>query len=325
MRDVYLRINYGSVERFRMVSRTIRVSAPYFKEIRVFNFGTDENAEKFKDLLQEFPNLKISNYGKHHHSTLTEDLIRCFFIDVPDGAWISWLDSDWRFPQYFLDHMQEEIGICEAGGFNHLFSYEWGHNLDPNADHNYTQSSIDAFIKEQELHPDNYGWPILQKVDKKNLWCDGFMGNHSYFIHIPYNKRCVPRMYHLHNRDYSDHAYCSSIIYQSWWYIGHNVFEIKEQNDVYNSWEYDMLENFKLRHNCLTPNKFHEMKKDPSFVTILRNLFIKFKDSKIAQCQQMYRMANKYDMVFLGTDPIDYPCDGPCCKYHCGKIGDLPI
>jgi len=331
MRDVYLRIHYGCDDRFNLVSRTIRVSAPYFKEIRVTNFGPDENSEKFSSLLKEFSNLKIVNMGKHYHACITEDLLRHHYMDIADGEWVAWLDSDWRLPSYFLEHMQEEIEICEAGGFNHLFSYQLGHYVkdDDGTYEEFSTEIIDGKVKEWETDPTNiknlYGFPILQKVDKKNIWCDGLMGNHSYILHIPYNKRCVPRMYHLHNRDFSDHAYTSTMIHQSWWYIGHNVMSLEQQNDVYNSWEYNMLENFKLKHRCFTSNHFHEMKNNPYFNSELRNLFSKFENSKIYICKRMHRMANKYDMVFLGTNPMDIPCDGPCCNYKCGKIKDLPI
>lgn len=335
MRKVYLRIHYGCDDRFNMVSRTIRVSAPYFHQIRVTNFGPDQNTEKFAGLLAEFPNLQVVNLGKHYHMCITEDLLRHHYMDVPEGEWVAWLDSDWRFPPYFLEHMQEEIDNCEKNNFNHLFSVQRGHYFkNPDGTYEeYTQEVIDRMMIELEAHVakgwevsgNTYGWPILQKVNKANIWTNGFLGNHSYSLHVPYNKNIVPRMYHLHMRDFSDHAYCSTMAHQSWWYIGHNVFPLNEHQGIYNSWEYNMLENFKLKHRCFTSNHFHEMKKDPAFLEKLRELFLHFKDSGIFGCQQMYRLANQYNMVFLGANPSDLPCNGVCCQYKCGRLIDLPI
>lgn len=326
MKNVYLRINYGCDDRFNMVSRTIRVSAPYFKQIRIANLGPDKNSEKFSLLLKEFPNLCISNLGKYYHSNITEDLVRYHYMDIPDGEWGLVLDSDWRLSPYFLEHMQEEIETCEMNGFNHIFSYQLAHyKFGPNDTYTeYTQEEINKRIEEWSNKPDSYGFPLLQKIDKKNLWFNGFLGNHSYVIHIPYNKKYVPKMYHLHLRNFGDHAYCSSMIHQSWWYIGHNVFKPEEQAATYNSWEYDAIENFKIKYRCFTSNDFHEMKETPEFCEKLKNLFLLFKDSKVFGCRQMYSMATKYDMMFLETNS-DLPCNGVCCNYKCGKIKDLPI
>ena len=329
MRDIYLRINYGCDDRFRLVSRTVRVSAPYFKEIRVVNLVPDRNSEKFTKLMKEFPNLKISNMGRYYHATITEDLLRSHYVDVPDDNWCAWLDSDWRFPQYFLDRMQNTIEICETERMNHVFSYQLGHFVPHlmNADGTpklFTQLHLDQQIANWSANPGGYGYPILQKVNKKNLWTDGFMGNHSYVLHIPYNKRIFPDMYHLHHRDFTDYGYCSTMIHQSWWYIGHNVMQKEEQAAIYNSWEYNTMENFKLKHRCFTSNHFHEMKEDFAFREKLRDLFKQFENSKIMACQQMYRMATIYDMVFTGADPDDLKCDGVCCQYNCGKISDIP-
>lgn len=323
MKNVYLTIHYGCDDRFNMVSKTIRVSAPYFYKVRVANFGPDENSNKFSKLLAEFPNLEVLNLGKYYNMNITEDLLRYSFMNIPDGDWGAFLDSDWRFPQYFLEHMQEEIEICEQQNFNHLFSYQVGHYIPGTPE--YTDAAFEVMYKKWEEAPETYGFPILQKINKNNIWTDGFIGNHSYILHVPYNKRPVPKMYHLHMRDFSDHAYCSTMIHQSWWYIGHNVFQINEQDEIVDSWEYDLLERFKHIHKCYTSNHFHEMKKSPDFVEKLKKLFLKFEHSKIFGCQQMYRMASKYNMVFLGTDPIEMPCNGPCCTYKCGKIKDLPI
>jgi len=312
-----------------MVSRTIRVSASHFYQIRVTNFGPDKNTEKFSSLLKEFPNLQVVNMGRHYHATITEDLLRHHFMDVPDGEWVGWLDSDWRFPPYFLEHMQEEIDICEQEKFTHLFSFQLGHYkmLDEVGSYEkYTPEVLNRWI----THFTNkigscYGFPVLQKVDKKNIYTSGFLGNHSYILHVPYAQKRIPKMYHLHMRDFSDHAYCSTMAHQSWWYIGHNVFKPEEQAAIYNSWEYDALENFKLKYRCFNSNHFHEMKEDPSFRKKLRELWKQFEGSKIFGCQQMYRMATNYDMVFLGTNPMDITCDESCCDYKCGKIKDLPI
>lgn len=323
MKKIYLRIHYGCDDRFKLVSRTIRVSAPYFHQIRITNFGPDKNTEKFSNLLKEFPNLEIVNLGKYYNMNITEDLLRYNFMDIPDGDWGAFLDSDWRFPPYFLEHMQEEIEICEQQGKNHLFSYQIAH-YKPN-DIELTEGRLEELYKLWEENPNSYGFPILQKIDKKNIWTDGFIGNHSYILHVPYNKRPVPKMYHLHMRDYTDHGYCSSMIHQSWWYIGHNVFQKSEQDGIVNSWEYNELERFKHIHRCYTSNEFHEMKKDPVFMDKLKQLFLKFEHSQIFSCQQMYRMATKYNMVFLDNDPTELPCEGPCCNYKCGKIKDLSI
>ena len=328
MRNVYLRINYGCDDRFKKVSRTIRVSAPHFKEIRVTNFGPDKNSEKFSDLIKEFTNLKVIDMGRFYHACITEDLLRHHYMDVPDGEWVAWLDSDWRFPPYFLEHMQEEIEHCEQENKTHLYSCQLGHYVIRPAHGNtyeeYTQEIIDRQVEKWEKQL-GYGFPILQKVDKKNIYTSGFLGNHSYVIHIPYARMNIPKMYHLHMRDFSDHAYCSTMAHQSWWYIGHNVFKLEEQEEIYNSWEYDALENFKIANRCFTSNHFHEMKEDPSFREKLRQLWKRFENSKVFGCQQMYRMAIKYDMEFLGIDTPDIPCDGVCCNYKCGKIKDLPI
>lgn len=318
MRNVYLRIHYGCDDRFNLVSRTIRVSAPYFYQIKVTNFGPDKNSEKFSDLLKEFPNLQVANLGKYYNMNITEDLLRYNFMDIPDGEWGAFLDSDWRFSTSALENMQTEIEACDQEGYNHIFSYQLAHFLP--REPKFTEESINNYMKFWKENPDSYGFPLFQKIDKKNIWTDGFMGNHSYILHVPYNKKPVPKMYHLHIRDFSDHAYCSTMIHQSWWYIGHNVFKKEEQDVIINSWEYNLLERFKHIHKCYTSNDFHEMKDSPDFLEKLKILFLQFENSKIFGCQQMYRMASQYNMIFLGTNPPDYSCGGPCCDYRYGKI-----
>ena len=265
--------------------------------------------------------------GRHYHACITEDLLRHHFMDVPDGEWAVWLDSDWRLSPYFLDHMQEEIDNAEKEKQTHIFSCQLGHYIMKNVNDDYeeyTQAVVDRYVSQWEAKL-GYGYPIAQKVDKKNIYASGFIGNHSYIIHVPYERRNLPKMYHLHMRDFSDQAYCSTMAHQSWWFIGHNVFKPEEQAAIYNSWEYNALENFKLTHRCFNSNHFHEMKEDPIFREKLRELWKRFENSKIFGCQQMYRLATKYNMEFLGTDIIDIPCDGVCCNYKCGKIKDLPI
>ena len=327
---LHLRINYGCDDRFKMVSRTIRVSAPYFGNIRIVNLGPDKNTEKFIPLLKEFPNVRVSNMGKYYHALITEDFLRSHYADVPDGEWCAWLDSDWRFPQYFLDNMQNCIEICEHEKMNHIFSYQLAHFptqlINPDGiPMPFTQKHLDERIAKWKENDQEYGWPVFQKVEKKNLWTDGFLGNHSYALHVPYNKRIFPDMYYVHCRDFSDHGYCSTMIHQSWWYLGHNVMTKEEQAAVYNSWEYNMMENFKLKHHCYNSNHFHAMKEDPSFCEKLRELFLQFKDSKLLACQQMYRMATQYGMVFINVDQDDLKCDGVCCQYKCGRVSDIPV
>jgi hypothetical protein len=58
------------------VSKTIKVSAPYFYKIIILNYGPDENKLLFSDLLNEFPNLTVDNLYLFYHMNITEDLLR---------------------------------------------------------------------------------------------------------------------------------------------------------------------------------------------------------------------------------------------------------
>lgn len=331
MINVHLRIHYGGEERFDMVRRTIEVSYPYFKTVRVTNFGPDENAHRFNLLTAKISNLTVVNYGRQYYQSITEDLLRSHVMDVPDGEWVAWLDSDWRFPQYFLDHMQDEIAICENGGFNHLYSYQLGHTLDDRPfitpfGHkkifHMTKEDIDIFVNYCYKNPSTYGWPVLQKVDKKNLWLDSFYGNHTYYLHVPYNKREVPEMYHLHFRHFDPDAYCGTMLYQHWWYIGHNVFSLDAHECIMNSKEFKQIEDFKHKHHCYTSNELRVlMKTNKSFLDELKILFLSFENTNIFACKQMYNIAC-HDMKIWST-PSESECNGVCCQYKSGKIFNI--
>lgn len=315
MKKIYLRINYGGDDRFNLTSKTIKLSAPYFEKIIVCNFGPDENRNKFLPLLNQFSNLTVDNLGKYYHMNITEDLLRYSYKYVNDGDWIAMLDSDWRFPQYFLDNMQSEIEKCETEGYNHIFSYQLGHFLNDESKYHYSQEKLNTIIEKWKNNPNSYGWPILNKVDKKNLWTDGFYGNHCYDLFVPYNKKNIPEMFHIHIRDFSPHGYCSSMIFQSWWYIGHNVFPLENHKEINNSWEFCEIETFKIKHSCFTPNHLRKCMEDFNFLNLLKTLFLKFENSKIFACKQMYDMASKYEMNFINNDPSEIECNGVCCKY----------
>ena len=76
MKKIFLTINYGCDNRFELVSKTIKVSAPYFYKIIILNYGPDENKLLFSDLLNEFPNLTVDNLYLFYHMNITEDLLR---------------------------------------------------------------------------------------------------------------------------------------------------------------------------------------------------------------------------------------------------------
>jgi hypothetical protein len=331
MIPIHLRINYGGEDRFEFIRKTIIVSHSYFKTIKVLNFGADENSKQFEELLQKYSNLSVINLGRYYNACITEDLIRYNFIDVKDGEWLGIIDSDWRLPQVFLDNMQKEVAICESSGSNVLYSYQFGHtlqnidNVSPWADRhfNLTQEKLDWFITHVTENPNEYGWPILQKFNKSTVWIDSVLGNHSVYTQMPYNRRNVPYMIHFHHRHFDDYAYCSTMIFFSWWYIGHNTFSIEDNRKTFNSWEYKAHENFKLKHNCFTSNDLRTMMKTNStFLNELRDLFLSFEKSELFTCQQMYRLASKYDMK-LWTTPIEEECNGVCCQYKEGKIFNL--
>lgn len=330
MKKVHLRINYGGEERLDMVRKTIIVSAPYFTTIQLVNFGPDINSLKFSSLLTNVPNLSIVNLGKYFHCCITEDLLRHHVMNISDGEWVIWLDSDWRLPQCFLDNIQIEIEKCESEGSNALFSYQLGHTLDDrympteygNKCFNYNIEMIDLFLKKVKENPDRYGYPILQRVDKSNLWCDSFLGNHTYFLFVPYTKRIVPHMYHYHYRHFDEYAYNSTMLFQSWWYIGHNVFPIQDHINILNSWEYKKMEEFKVFHNCYTANELRLKLQNSEFVYQLKELFLSFKNTTIFGCKQMYNLAFEHNMTLLTTPP-ESDCNGICCQYNVGKIFNI--
>lgn len=330
MNNVHLRINYGGEERFDFVRRTIAVSVPYFTTIQVVNFGPDENSKRFDPLLEKYSNLSISNMGRYYHACITEDLLRSYSLNIPNGEWLIFLDSDWRLPQVFLDNMQKEIDICESGGFNALYSYQLGHilndvdNVSPGVERNFnmSQQMIDAFVERVTKDPGNYGWPLLQKIEKSSTFFSSILGNHCCYTPIPYKYRYVPYMIHLHFRHFDEYAYDSTMLFFSWWYLGHNTFSVEDNRKTFSSWEYSAHEAFKLKHKCFTSNSLREKMKDPAFLKELKDLFLSFEKSELFTCKQMYRIASKYDMK-LWTTPLESECNGVCCQYKEGRIYDL--
>ena len=332
MKKVHLRINYGADDRFNIVRNTLTCSHKYFETIRLVNLGPDDNSDKFAGLTTKFSNLTISNYGRYYHMCETEDLFRSHYSDIPDGDWAIWLDSDWRLPDYFLKNMHKEIDICESEGFTHIFSYQLAHHLGDSHIANeycakssgYTQHDLDQSFLRMREDPGRYGWPLLQKMDKASEWCDSFLGNHPYIIHMPYKIKRVPEMYHLHFRDYSDKAYCGGSLFLCWWYLGHHVFSIEEQLEIQHSWEFDAFEAFKKKHSCFTSTQLHTKIKanDIAFVEELKQLCLKFKDSTIYSCKQLFRLADQYNMQFYKA-PDEYKCDGVCCQYDGKNILEL--
>lgn len=329
MIDVHLKIHYGGEQRYDMVRKTILVSAPYFKTVQVVNFGPDENSKVFIPLTQSISNFSISNLGKYYHACITEDLLRHHVMTVPDGDWLAFLDSDWRFPESSLKKMQEEIELCEKEDYNAIFSYQLGHSLENKFFQteygtrifNYDQEMMNRIFRNIELEPNRYGWPILQKIDKKNLWCDGFLGNHCYYLFVPYKKKIVPHFFHYHFRDFDDYAYCSTMLFQSWWYVGHNVFPTEEHSYIINSEEYKNINLFKNKHKCYTSNQLREKLKNLNFSEELKSLFLTFENSQIFGCQQMYKIA-KNDMK-LWTTPLESECNGLCCQYNGSSIFNI--
>jgi len=304
MNKVHLRIVYGADERYSLVRNTILTHHKYFDSVLIWNSGPDENSKVFDNLLLHVPNLKVFNYGKCYHMTNPEDATRGFTMDIPDGEWLLYLDSDWRLPESFLINMRKEIDIMEKENFNHLFSTQIGHHNGPITNSweagksNYTQEQIDGIIK--QTNTDSYGQPILQRVDKKNIWCDSFIGNHGYMLHVPYNKKHLQHMYHFHIRNYNPESYCQSMVPLSWWYMGHHVFPTEDHVYIQNSWEYRRFEQFKENHKCYTSNElFRRIKNnDEKFLKDLEKMFLGFEDSKIFACKQMYIIASKCNMKF---------------------------
>lgn len=331
MSNVHLTINYGGEERFEFVRKTIKVSAPYFTTIRVMNYGPDENGVRFDEITKQYSNVSVVNLGRYYHACITEDLLRYGVMTIPDGEWLMFLDSDWRLPQIFLDNMQKEIDICDSEGCNILHSYQNAHILQDIPDvspgtirnFNFTQEQIDKFVSDVDVRRDSYGWPLLQKIDKSNVWFDGILGNHCYYRVWPNKVREVPYMYHMHFRHFDEYAYDSTLLFFSWWYVGHNDHEVANQEFTQNSKEHAAIEALKLRHNCFTSNSLRSMiKTNVEFLKDLTNVFLSFEKTEIFTCKQMYRIAAKYNMKMWNT-PLEERCDGVCCRYKEGQIFDL--
>jgi len=331
MPKIHLRIHTGADDRYEYISKTIKVSAKYFDSIRILNLGPSKNSFKYKELLTKYPNLEVVNFENHYTLCVTSDVLRHHYHDIPDGEWICWLDSDWRLPQSVLDNIQKEIVIAEQEGYNCIFSYQVGHSIEHFDHHLFVSPSnskeendkhIDNALNLFRQAPDSYGWPLFQKVNKNTVWFDSWFENHGYAIPIPYNKKPIVDMYHVHVRDFTDKEYCRTMTYQCWWYLGHHVFSQEEQYLIINSEEYQQLEKFKIKHNCFTSHQLDEKLKDDIFKNELKQLFLTFKDSKITSCKQMYNMANLYDMNFSYTKP-EPPCECKACKYNDGYIKDL--
>lgn len=328
MRDIHLRIHYGADDRFDVASKTIICSRNYFKTIRLVNLGPDVNSEKFVPLTKKIPGVSISNYGRFFHMCETEDTLRSNFMDVPDGDWAIWIDSDWRLPEYFLQNMQKEIETCEKEGINHIFSHQIQHQIviaeKYDVYRDYNAAKLLYRFNAMRAHPESYGWPILQRVDKKNIYCASKLGNHPHMLHVPYNKKHIPEMYHLHFRDFRPGPYCGSSTFLCWWYMGHHVFKLEEQIEIQKSEEYRKLEAFKTKHKCFTSTQLHERIKanDTAFLAELKELFLTFKDTNLFSCKQMYQLANEYDMKFYKA-PNEERCTGLCCVYEGKNIIDL--
>ncbi len=331
MSKIHLRIVTGADDRFEYISRTIKVSAKYFDTIRILNLGPANNSSKYNELLKKYNNLQVLNFEKHYTLCITSDILRHHYHDITDGEWICWLDSDWRFPQCVLDRIHDEIIIAEKEGYNCIFSPQVGHStmkfehhlfVSPCKDKETNDSIIDTILDTAKKNQDAYGWPLLHKVDKNNLWFDSWYENHGYVLPVPYNKKYMSDMYHLHIRDFTDKDYCKTMTYQCWWYLGHHVFSQDEQYVIINSDEYKRIEEFKFKHKCFTSHQLFEMVNHPIFKKELIELFLSFKESKIFSCIQMYNMATIHNMDFSCTIP-EPPCRCKACKYNDGYISEL--
>jgi len=324
MKKPHLRIQTGINDKFELISKTIEVSADYFETIRILNLGPKENSLKYVVLLQKYKHLEVVDFAEHYTLCVTSDILRHHCHDIPDGEWGCWMDSDWRFPQSSLDMIQTELEIAETEDVNCLYSCQFGHSTEPFDHHLFIdtgktteenneciQRGINHFIS----NPESYGFPLFQKINKKSMWFDSWFENHGYALQTPYKKKLLPTMYHLHIRSFLDKDYCNSMTYQCWWYLGHHIFNNEEQYTIINSHEYKSLEAFKLKYQCFTSNMFDIMlNTDPIFKKELTELFLTFKESAIVSCQQMYKMASKYNMEFIKNPPIP-ECKANCCTY----------
>lgn len=333
MKNVHLSINYGGEERFDFVRKTVIVSVPYFTTVRIYNFGPDENARRFDELVRKYPNFSVVNLGKHHFGAITEDLLIHHYMTLPNGDWSISIDSDWRLPKFFMENIQNEIEICEKEGYNCMYSYQIAHTLikeiypSSNGELNfdYTQDYIDKFIKTREQNPECYGWPLLQKVDKENVMVNSFLGNHCCHYPLPYKCRKSFGMLHMHFRHFDEYAFDSTKLFYSWWYPAYNpeVNAVQQQLDAQDSWEAKEVQKFKLKYNCFTSNQLRELlKSNLEGRTELKQLSLSFKDSKMISYVEMYRLASNHNME-PWTTPLEQPCNGICCLYNEGRIFDI--
>ena len=332
MKRIHLRIHYGPDERFDMVCRTVVTHHSYFETVRILNLGPDENSKRFEKI-KFVPNLKIMNFGKHYHMCENDDSLRTHFIGTENGDWMVWLDTDWRLPEYFLENMQNEIEKCESEDFNCIYSYQLGHHLqtedqgwNPTGARGYSwsQEELNERFELLKKQPQHYGWPLLQKVDKRNTRFCSYLGNHPHQVTTPVKRKIIREMYHLHFRDFGNKAYCGTNIYLGWWYLGHHVFKPEEQLEIQQSKEFNDIENFKKEHKCFTSNQLHDRIKnnDTQFIEKLKNLFLSFKDTNIFLCKQMYRLANEFDMQFYKVPP-ESGCNKTCCIYKGNPISQI--
>jgi hypothetical protein len=335
MAKIHYRTHTGADDRFHIISKTITVSADYFSSMRVLNLGPAQNSDAYDSLLRRYDSLSVVNMEDNYTLCITSDILRHHAHDIPDGEWLCFLDSDWRLPQTTLDNMHREIELAESEGFNALFSYQLGHVLTHFNNHHafIDPTRTDGIDNDQIIvnminHwtanvESSYGWPLFIKINKSMMWYDSWFENHGYVLPVPYKKKAVPSLYHIHIRDFNDVEYCRTMILQCWWYLGHHVFSKEEQYEIINSNEYKRLEEFKFNHRCFTSNHLmYNVFTNAVFVDELRKLFLSFEHSKIFSCQQMYRMAKLYNMVFAKTKS-EPPCISKCCNYKHGYIKDL--
>ena len=286
--------------------------------------GPKENSLKYTALLQKYKHLEVVDFEQHYTLCLTSDIVRHGYHDIPDGEWMCWLDSDWRVPQISLDMIQAELTLAEEEGSTALFSFQLAHDLNPLGDlqcpahYNTIERNNEIIEKRMQnwtVDGGCYGWPIIVKVNKKSMWCDSVLENHGFVLPVPYIKRVVPRMYHLHIRDFGRKEYCNTMTYQCWWFLGHHIFTSEETNAIVNSYEYKAIEAFKLKYQCFTSNMFDSMiNTNPLFKKELTELFLSFKESTFQSANQMYMMASEYNMEFTRTVAMP-ECKSNCCIY----------